>query len=62
MRLYCVSQIFEKGTDYIFRSTESAGDIQSRNMQSVTLTMMSLHTAVRSLKPICGEKDRETEA
>lgn len=57
--ILCITN-FEKGTDYMFRSTESAGDTQTLNMQSVTFIIMSIHTVVTSLKPICGDKERET--
>lgn len=58
MRLYCVSQILRKG-QIICSDLQSAGDTQTLNMQSVTSTIMSIHTVVISLKPICADKERE---
>lgn len=56
--ILCITN-FEKGTDYVFRSIESARDTQTLNMQSVTSTIMSIHTVVTSLKPICRDEYRD---
>lgn len=60
MRLYCVSQILRKG-QIICSDLQSAGDTQTINMQSGIFTIMSFHTVVTRLKPICGDKDGERQ-
>ncbi len=57
--ILCITN-FEKGTDFVFKSKESARDTQTQNMQSVTFTTMSVHTVVKSL-PVEMKTDRDTE-
>lgn len=51
-------QILRKGQNKC-SDLQSAGDTQTLNMQSVTSTIISIYTVVKSLMPMSGDRERE---